>query len=337
LRRRRQPLKHAAGKEKAMGDRGGVRRSWRLGAVLAMILGASAQGVRAADAPCQLQKVAELPVMVYDGMPTVDVQINGQPARLLVDTGSDNTLLYRSGAAQLRLDLRRLVDARPSGAESSDEAQLARVNSLVIGGATVLKDEDLVVVERGDMGPIEGVLGARFLDQFDVEFDIPDGKIRFFRAKGCAGDQVVYWGAAYAVTPLRATTSHGLYIDAVVNGVPIDTRLDSGASSSLLTPEGAVRAGASGARDVDTFQSFAFGEETIRNAKLRVADRLRADGEISLDSRIATAAKDEPQMLLGADFFRSHRIYVALEQKKVYASYVGGPVFAPVSAAAPTK
>jgi hypothetical protein len=32
-------------------------------------------------------------------------------------------------------------------------------------------------------------------------------------------------------------------------------------------------------------------------------------------------------MLLGADFFRSHRVYVAKSQGKVYVSYVGGPVF----------
>jgi hypothetical protein len=32
-------------------------------------------------------------------------------------------------------------------------------------------------------------------------------------------------------------------------------------------------------------------------------------------------------MLLGADFFRSHRVYVSLGQRKVYASYLGGPVF----------
>jgi hypothetical protein len=32
-------------------------------------------------------------------------------------------------------------------------------------------------------------------------------------------------------------------------------------------------------------------------------------------------------MLIGADFFRSHRIYVARDQRRVYVSYVGGRVF----------
>jgi hypothetical protein len=32
-------------------------------------------------------------------------------------------------------------------------------------------------------------------------------------------------------------------------------------------------------------------------------------------------------MLLGADFFLSHRIFVSNEQHKVYFTYNGGPVF----------
>jgi hypothetical protein len=42
---------------------------------------------------------------------------------------------------------------------------------------------------------------------------------------------------------------------------------------------------------------------------------------------MAVSTVEEPNMLLGADFFRSHRVYVAREQRKVYVSYMGGPVF----------
>ena len=44
-------------------------------------------------------------------------------------------------------------------------------------------------------------------------------------------------------------------------------------------------------------------------------------------SRIAREIDGLPEMLIGADFVRSHRIYVALGQRKVYFSYLGGPVF----------
>ena len=32
-------------------------------------------------------------------------------------------------------------------------------------------------------------------------------------------------------------------------------------------------------------------------------------------------------MLIGADFFRAHRVYIARGQKKMYFTYQGGPVF----------
>jgi hypothetical protein len=34
-----------------------------------------------------------------------------------------------------------------------------------------------------------------------------------------------------------------------------------------------------------------------------------------------------PSMLLGADFIRAHRIYIAKSQGKLYFSYNGGPIF----------
>jgi tetratricopeptide (TPR) repeat protein len=69
-----------------------------------------------------------------------------------------------------------------------------------------------------------------------------------------------------------------------------------------------------GSRAVDTwvapFASFKIGDEEIKNTKLRV-------GDTSMDS----------DMLIGADFFLSHRIYVASSQRKVYFTFNGGPVF----------
>ena len=35
----------------------------------------------------------------------------------------------------------------------------------------------------------------------------------------------------------------------------------------------------------------------------------------------------EPQMIIGLDFFRAHRVYISKSQRKIYASYTGGPVF----------
>lgn len=37
--------------------------------------------------------------------------------------------------------------------------------------------------------------------------------------------------------------------------------------------------------------------------------------------------EDRPDMVLGADFLRSHRVLLAMSQQRMYFSYVGGRVF----------
>jgi hypothetical protein len=61
----------------------------------------------------------------------------------------------------------------------------------------------------------------------------------------------------------------------------------------------------------NSFSSFRIGDEEIRNTRLRI-------GAIGIA---------EADMLIGADFFLSHRIYVASSQHKLYFTYNGGPLF----------
>jgi hypothetical protein len=44
---------------------------------------------------------------------------------------------------------------------------------------------------------------------------------------------------------------------------------------------------------------------------------------------------DNPGMVIGADFFMAHRIYVARSQGKMYFTYKGGPIFQHVEANTP--
>ena len=44
-------------------------------------------------------------------------------------------------------------------------------------------------------------------------------------------------------------------------------------------------------------------------------------------SRIRYRAGTPAGMLLGVDFLKAHRVLVAHSQRKIYFTYVGGPVF----------
>lgn len=313
--------------------------------LLAIALTLMGLSARAEPSGCKMLQLTELPVTMINGEVTIEAEINGRPIRLIVDTGSDETLLFRRGATELGLALRHPTGVTFYGVGGSDVGLTARVKTFRVGALTAT-DEDLFVTSRSDMGPVQGLLGAKFLMQQDIEFDLPHGKIRFFRPKDCVGDQVVYWGQAYSVTALKPTTDESIQVTVVINGLPIRAMMDSGSTLSTLTPQAAARtgftAGAAGVTSdgtsiglgpratptsVAAFTTFAFGDEVIHNARLRVADLFAADKETTLGSNIPVSVVDAPQMLLGADFFKSHRVFIAREQHKVYVSYVGGPVF----------
>jgi predicted aspartyl protease len=317
-----------------------MRILWPL--LAAATLGAGA--AHAGDKSCQLQTVGEMDVKVDGAAITTEAAVNGQSVRLTVDTGSDTTLLYRDAAKRLGLHFRHLTGAEDYAVGGVTKIYSARVKEFRVG-AMVERDADLVATGQSD-GRSDGALGVRFLTQHDVEFDLAHGKIRFFKPVGCDGDQVVYWGAAYSVAPLEPTPDYSLLVKVRVNGAFLTAQIDTGSEVSTVTPNAAARAGlskssagvtrngeiAGSGRErikayVGTFDSFGFGQETIRNAKLWIADLFHYDKEEGSADLIPKTPVGEPDMLLGADFFRSHRVYVSVQQHKVYVSYAGGPVF----------
>ena len=74
------------------------------------------------------------------------------------------------------------------------------------------------------------------------------------------------------------------------------------------------------------FQSFAIGNETIRDTNIvfgdlwhgpKLTDRAILNSNVLLN----------PSMLLGADFLHAHRVLIAHSQRKVYFTFTGGRVF----------
>lgn len=320
-------------------------RGWASAAGFAALLLVGSGLAAPARAACRMLKIGELPVQVDGPHLTVEAQINGRPVRLIVDTGSFATLLFRGSIQQLGLTTKPLDSVRFYGVGGDAGAQMTHVNAFTLSNL-VIQNLNLLVAGRSTLGGAQGILGAGFLLQADVEFDLPEGKLRLFRPEGCTGDQVVYWGNAYSATPMIGDNTQQIDVTVLLNGAPLRAEMDTGSDLSVVTTAAAAKAGLTptspgvktveqahglGAQPVQSyvgvFPTFTFGDETIRNAKLRVADLFHADTDVRAGSRIKGQAFEEPQMLLGADFFRSHRVYVSRGQKKVYVSYMGGPVF----------
>jgi len=81
-----------------------------------------------------------------------------------------------------------------------------------------------------------------------------------------------------------------------------------------------------------TLGTLALGDnETVRNVKLRVGHLFARDQQTVLGSRIPRRIQNLPQILVGSDFFRSHRVMVWFPVSRMFFSYQGGPVFQAVA------
>jgi tetratricopeptide (TPR) repeat protein/predicted aspartyl protease len=293
---------------------------------------AAASRAEAAPGKCQLSTLAELHVTMAGDWPVVEVTINDKPARLVVDTGAFFSLLTPAAAEKFQLKPRVLpVGFYLQGAVGSVPARAGAAQSFGIGKGR-LKDVDFLIA-GDDLGKVDGLLGQNVLGQMDVEYDFANGVVRVFKAQSCENALLAYWAQGpYSVLPISPTTPLEPHIrgSAKVNDLPIRVMFDTGAARSVLKLSTALRAGATvtgenaspgdtmrgiGPHATDTyllpFESFSIGDEVIKNTRLRVAKSEFADRD----------------MLLGADFFLSHRVMVAQSQRKLYFTYNGGPVF----------
>lgn len=214
-------------------------------------------------------------------------------------------------------------------------------------GTLTAQSLNLILLPTNQIESIDGILGAAFLLDHDLEFDLKEGKVRLFKPNGCAGDQVVYWGQAYSVVPMAPMGDYGgvaVFVPVQVNGLTVRAMIDSGSTRSVIDTGTAARAGLKvadasvekgygiGAKALEAqvghFDAFGFGDEVIHNSQLRIADIFGAAKVQTTGTRFSQSVSSvEPQMLLGYDFLRAHRVYIAMSQHKVYVSYEGGPVF----------
>jgi hypothetical protein len=316
-----------------------------LGACCA-IIGSVAVGP--AFGACKIVQITELSVTVTNNRPTIDGEINGEHIKVLVDTGAALSVLWRSEAKRLGLPL---VDASRLhlygvGGETFTQQTLVKQFRL---NKFAGRDLRLFVAGEGPHPPggASLILGEDFFSHYTVEFDLAHGAIRLLQPEGCQTEQLAYWATAYSMATLERSTGDQHRIETLVllNGKAVRAILDSGAQTSIVSTDAAARAevlpetgGASagspvsgfGRKSVEswvgTFGTFAIGDEQIRNAKLRIADMFRYNTTVKLGSHIAVA-RDEPSMLIGADFFLSHRLIVPAVDRKIVFTYGGGPVF----------
>ncbi len=302
----------------------------------------------AATPDCKMVRIAELPVRLARNKLIIDGAVNGQPVGIMIDTGSNITLMMRPAALRLGLTLQEVRGHRMFGIGGETLVQATVVDEFKLGQST-RKAWRMIVAGEHDFGDdVAVILGEDFLRQVDVEFDLAHSAIRLYQPKDCDGVSLAYWAPNGSDTvELEAIydARPQIIVPVEINGHPLRALLDSGATASVvdmpdaarlgLTPTapGVVAAGKGtgfGKKSVDHWiaplQSFLIGDEITKNPTILFGDLWKDTAHLGRGSHVQQKVR-APSMLLGADFLRAHRVLISHSQRKVYFTYVGGPVF----------
>jgi len=337
---------------------GGLRIVRAVVAAIASVALTIPPGVAAADpSGCKFARIAEWPIRIEHNRLVTDGAINGKPVAVLLDTGLMQTLIPRAAAERLGLTRKGIPGARMFGVGGESPVDTTLVDEFSVG-QFARKNMLMNVAGEQEMGA-DVLLGEDFFRQFDVEFDLADRVVRLYHPENCANAMLAYWAGAVVGSvdfePVREGWPE-IVLTVEINGHPLRALLDSGASGSILDKAEAARLGVSpsspgvapagagsglGSRSVPSwvgpFASFAIGNETIRDTDIAFADVFKGATITGTGSRIPVKLDGLPSMLLGYDFFRSHRVLVAHSQRRIYFTYNGGPVFQRMPPAAAGK
>lgn len=315
-------------------------RTRDLGCIAA--LAAFSLSARVATAHCQLQQIGTLPVDMQGLRAVVVTKINGLKARFILDSGAFYSVISHDAAVQYHLPI-----APPpggffiTGVGGREATQIATAESFDFLGVP-LKARFLAVDQNFDSGTI-GLIGENLLHIGDTEYDLANGIVRVIKPVGCEGQPLAYWATSTPFSSVELDymdiVRSNLEATATINGHSIRVMFDTGSPRSFISLQAAARVGITPNSPGVKFVGMAYGigpvpfkawiapDVTFQIGGEKVEHAHLLMGSLRPDRPVGYIGDSYWDMLLGEDFFLSHRIYVAYGQRKLYFTYNGGPLF----------
>lgn len=292
--------------------------------VLPLLLGLAACAAepppRLADG-CTLERKADLPLRNVRNFMLAPVSLNGRAALFVVDTGAEASTLTPQAAHLLQLPRDPQHTSVLLGISGPVRADTVLLHQFAVGDV-VRTDQSIGLGEMpgfpGQRPIVAGLLGTDVLSQFEVELDLPAGRMSLYVAHGCA--RFDPWPDAIAV-PIARTRSGLAFVDVLVDGVTVRALLDTGARTTLLAREAAATLGVTAAALAHDPQRTGrgIGLGGIEFRQHRFAE-LGLPGALAHDMRVDIADLRLPgvAMLLGADYLGPRRLWISYATGRLF-------------------
>lgn len=248
----------------------------------------------------------------------VDVRINGTPARALLDSGAQSSVVDRALAERLGLPVSAIAPVLAFGV--SGGPQIARSASMDLQAGSLRMDG--LRAAQLELAPIAAASGRRFdmiigqdvLRAVIADVDFPAGRLAFHDP-----DRHVLPPGALA-SPAR-TEGRELLVPVLIESIPLEVVLDTGASGALaLSPASAQAVGLLDGRRVGAAPSITFGglsqDRVVRARTLGFAGTDFTDVRVHIYSPSQGARI--PAGLLGVEVLEGFRVIIDLGRGRLH-------------------
>ena len=168
----------------------------------------------------------------------VPVSVNGRMISMVLDTGAKTNLLTDAAAERLGVVRDGRTATIVTGVAGGSLRADAQLDSMSLGGVPLSVDRISVNSYPG----FDGVLGLDSLKDFDLDIDAPNRALTLYRVRTCERADPPWSDPAMSIA--GASTRMGwLAIPFQIDGVASTAVVDTGASSTMITPRLARRLG----------------------------------------------------------------------------------------------
>jgi hypothetical protein len=170
---------------------------------------------------------------------------------------------------------------------------------------------------------IAGLLGRDFLSPFDLDVDVPAGRMTLYDVRGC-GVGFLPWKTPYAAIPTSAPIGAAMVVPVLIDGRPLRALLDTGASASLITAAGMSRLGLTPellARD-PAGNGSGIGSAPVAMRRHRFGE-MRVGADTTRDPMVwVSPVHVVPivDMLLGADWLRTRHVWLSFTTQQMFVA-----------------